>query len=234
MEIEILQLTQGARNATGLTVIIDVFRAFSLACYAFHNGCDRIFPVGTVEEALQLKKNNPDYLLFGEVNERRPDGFDFGNSPAHIEHVNLQGKSIIHRTSAGTQGIVNALNAREIITGSFVNAGAITAYIRRQNPAHVSLVCMGYSALEPADEDSFCAELIRARLKNKKINYAKMVEKLRTGSGKRLLDPINAAHSPARDFELCTRLDLFNFVLRVNKGSDRLFLQRINISENDY
>jgi 2-phosphosulfolactate phosphatase len=234
MEIEILQLTEGARKATGLTVIIDVFRAFSLACYAFHNGCDRIFPVGTVDEAVRLKDRNPDYLLVGEVNERRPDGFDYGNSPAQIEHVNLLGKSLVHRTSAGTQGIVNAVHAKEVITGSFVNAGAITTYIRKHNPDHVSLVCMGYSAKEPADEDTYCAELIRARLRNMAFNYADIIEKLRTGSGKRLLDPANAAHSPARDFDLCTRLDLFNFVLRVNKESEQAFLQKINISENDY
>jgi 2-phosphosulfolactate phosphatase len=230
MKIEILQLTEGARQASGLTVIIDVFRAFSLACYAFHNGCERIFPVGTVEEALGMKRMNPDYLLLGEVNERMPSGFDYGNSPTHIEEVNLQGKSLVHRTSAGTQGIINARHAAEVITGSFVNAGAITSYIRKQNPSHVSLVCMGYSALVPADEDTFCAELIRARLQNRNISYKDMVEKLKSGSGKRLLDPLNETHSPARDFALCTRLDFFDFVLRVNNKSDQPYLERINIS----
>jgi 2-phosphosulfolactate phosphatase len=34
MEIEILEFAEGARKARGLTVIIDVFRAFSVACYA--------------------------------------------------------------------------------------------------------------------------------------------------------------------------------------------------------
>ncbi|SCP99363.1 2-phosphosulfolactate phosphatase [Anaerobium acetethylicum] len=33
IKIEILQLLDGARQAKGLTVIIDVFRAFSLECY---------------------------------------------------------------------------------------------------------------------------------------------------------------------------------------------------------
>ena len=52
MEIEILEFTEGAKNARGLTVIIDVFRAFSLACYAFGEGASRIIPVGEPEEAL--------------------------------------------------------------------------------------------------------------------------------------------------------------------------------------
>ena len=33
MEIRILELIEGAKKAEGLTVIIDVFRAFSLECY---------------------------------------------------------------------------------------------------------------------------------------------------------------------------------------------------------
>ncbi len=37
MNIKRLQLNQGAENAEGLTVIIDVFRAFTVACYLdFH------------------------------------------------------------------------------------------------------------------------------------------------------------------------------------------------------
>ena len=33
MNIQILEMIEGARQAKGLTVIIDVFRAFSLECY---------------------------------------------------------------------------------------------------------------------------------------------------------------------------------------------------------
>ena len=33
MKIQILQMIEGARKARGLTVVIDVFRAFSLECY---------------------------------------------------------------------------------------------------------------------------------------------------------------------------------------------------------
>ena len=82
MEIQILQLLEGARQARGLTVIIDVFRAFSTACYAVNKGVGPIYPVGNIEEAYALKEKNPEALLVGERNERPPEGFDFGNSPA--------------------------------------------------------------------------------------------------------------------------------------------------------
>ena len=45
MHIEICHLIEGARNAEGLAVIIDVFRAFSLECYLFAAGAGEIRPV---------------------------------------------------------------------------------------------------------------------------------------------------------------------------------------------
>ena len=154
MEIKILQLLDGAKAATGLTVIIDVFRAFSTACYAFNGGIVKSYPVGDIEIAYQLKKENPDYILVGERNEKKPSGFDFGNSPSQLLNGKLAGKTIVHTTSSGTQGIANAINADEIITGSFVNAGAIVRYIQQKQSKRVSLVCMGYACQYPTDEDT--------------------------------------------------------------------------------
>ena len=45
MHIEVLDLIEGAKQARGLTVIIDVFRAFSTACYVVQNGAREIIPV---------------------------------------------------------------------------------------------------------------------------------------------------------------------------------------------
>ena len=42
MKVEILEFVEGARRARGITVIIDVFRAFSVACYAADAGAARI------------------------------------------------------------------------------------------------------------------------------------------------------------------------------------------------
>ena len=50
MDIKILQLIAGARAARGVTVIIDVFRAFSLEAYMLAAGAECIYPVGDVEK----------------------------------------------------------------------------------------------------------------------------------------------------------------------------------------
>ena len=229
MQIRILHFADGARQAEGLTVVIDVFRALSLACYLFQNGAKKIIPVGDMEEAYRLKSQHPEYILIGERNERKPEGFDYGNSPTQIEHISFAGKTLLHTTSAGTQGIVNARHAEEILTGSFVNASAIVRYIKTHEPKVISLVCMGYSAREPADEDTFCAEYIRNELEGKPTDFERMVKLLREGSGKRLLDPTNQLHSPARDFALCLSLNRFDFVLRVNKNPTPAELEKICI-----
>ena len=125
------------------------------------NGAKQLFAVGEQNIAYTLKKQHPDYILAGERNEIMLEGFDYGNSPANIEHIDFTGKTVVHTTSAGTQGIANACYADEILTGSFVNALAISKYIKKQNVSVVSLVCMGKAALSPTEEDTYCAEYIK-------------------------------------------------------------------------
>ena len=164
MNIRVLQLIEGARQARGLTVIIDVFRAYSVEAYLLHRGAAKIIPLADADAAYRLKEAQPEMLLAGERGGKILPGFDFGNSPSQLERVDLTGNTVVHTTSAGTQGIANALNADEIIAGSLVSARAIAAYIRQKNPAEVSLVCRGLAGKRETDEDTLCARYIRSLL----------------------------------------------------------------------
>src|SRR5665647_320876 len=229
MEIEILQLLEGARKAQGLTVIIDVFRAFSTACYAFGYGVQRIYPVGDLKQAYKLKKQNPEYILVGERNEQKPEGFDFGNSPSQLMLADLNKKIMVHTTSSGTQGIANATGADEILTGGFVNAKAIVDYIRKQNPVKVSLVCMGYSCQYPTDEDTLLAVYIKNELEGIANDFQAMIEQLRNGDGARFFSPDKQEWAPAADFDLCLSLNRFNFVLKVEQEKGLNYLKMISL-----
>ena len=223
MKIDILHLIEGAKRARGLTVIIDVFRAFSLACYMVDKGALKIIPVGDINAAYRLKEKHPDYILVGERNNKKMPGFDFGNSPHEIRNFNFKGKTVVHTTSAGTQGIVNASESDEIITGSFVNAGAIVRYIQKQQPDVVSLICMGYSANYPIEEDTYCAEYIKNLLEGNSSDFTKMVEHIKNTSGKRFFDIDMQEHCPSEDFYLCLDLNRFNFVLKASRDDKGLF-----------
>ena len=106
MKIEILQLIEGARKARGLTVIIDVFRAMTVESFLMSRGTKKLFHVGDVQTAWDYKVSHPDTILCDERGGAIIDGFDFGNSPSAIEHLDFTGKTVIHTTSAGTQGKV--------------------------------------------------------------------------------------------------------------------------------
>jgi 2-phosphosulfolactate phosphatase len=231
MEIRILDLIDGAREATGLTVIIDVFRAFSTECYLMENGAEKIIAVATIEEALDLKRENPGYILIGEQDERKPEGFDFGNSPSQIIDKDFSGATIVHRTSSGTQGLVNAIQADEVITGSFVNAGAIIQYIRKKRPATVSLVGMGYATLYQVEEDAFCAEYIANELKGIHSDFQSMVKLIRETSGKRFFLPESQQYAPKEDFDLCLNINRFNFVIKRYVSDNKLVLKKIDVKQ---
>lgn len=220
MNIRILHLVEGAREAAGLTVIIDVFRAFTMACFFIGNGAERIIPIGDLDLAYRLKKRYPGFILVGERQGRILPGFAHGNSPTHIETLDFTGKTILQTTSAGTQGIANARGAEEIITGSFVNAGAIIDYIRRRAPREVSLVCMGHEAVRPTEEDSLFAEYVRDILEGRTPDFPGIVNAVRETSGRRFFDPSNFASEPPRDFDLSLELDRYDFVLRAGKPRD--------------
>lgn len=232
MDIKILHLIEGARQARGLAVVIDVFRAFSVACYAAAAGVKKIIPVGDLDTAYALKERHAEYLLIGERKGRKLPGFDYGNSPTEIENVDLRGKTAIQTTSAGTQGLVSAQGAEQIITGSFVNAQAVCSSIRRSGINEVSLVCMGHEGKKERDEDRLCAEYLRSVLEEHPLEFAAIREHLRSSDGaQKFFDP-EKDWAPRSDFDLCLDLDRFSFVLRAEKEDSLLVLKRLDVGDS--
>jgi 2-phosphosulfolactate phosphatase len=230
MKIEISEFVDGARQARGLAVIIDVFRAFSVECYAIDSGAVKIIATCEVMEAFELKKRYKHAVLVGERNERKIQGFDFGNSPTEILKADLTGKFVIHTTTAGTTGLISAKRADITIAGSFVNAAAVAKYIRTLGPEQVSLVAMGYRAKQSAEEDLLCAEYIKSLIEGKKVVLEPKISDLRLTAGKRFFKPENIDFSPPTDFFLCTMTDKFNFILKAVPRTDgNIDMERIDI-----
>jgi len=231
MLISCFDFVAGARAARGLVVVIDVFRAFSVEAYAFARGLKLSIPTAEIEVARQLKRENPNALLIGERHAKPLPGFDCGNSPTELERFDVIGRTLIHTTHSGTQGLANAAHADEVITGALVNAGAIVRYIEQRRPEQVSLVRMGHEARERCDEDDLCAELIGARLRGEAFDVGSIRDRLRTAnSAQKFFDPV-CDWAPERDFELCTAVDLFGFVLRLDRSSSPPVLRKIEVLE---
>ena len=230
MEIRRLHLLGGARKATGLTVIIDVFRAFTAACHVFGNGAEKMLLTADLESAFDWKKRHPQAILLGERAGKKVDGFDFGNSPTEIEAVDFSGKTIVHTTTNGTAGVVAASRAEEVITGSFANAAAVCRYIQHRNPDQVSLVAMGFLNRERREEDELCSEAIAGRLKGRQPDMEKIRRRLRGCKGARKFFIPKKHWAPQRDFELCLAADRFEFVLQARRRvGDMVELRRLDI-----
>ncbi|MCM1231114.1 MAG: 2-phosphosulfolactate phosphatase [Muribaculum sp.] len=229
-DIKILHFIEGAKQAEGLTVIIDVFRAFSLECYLYDMGVRQIRPVGTLEEAFSLKRQIPDSILIGERHGIKCDGFDYGNSPSAISRKEVAGKIAIHTTSAGTQGIVNAAGASEIITGSLVNAQAVVAYIKDRRPPQVSLVCMGNEGIRTAPEDELCAEYIESCLEGRELtDLEQRISDLKHHGGEHFFDPSRQHIFPEADFYMCVQYNQFPFVIKVDQDGMGYVASRLAI-----
>ena len=218
MKIRRLSLLDGARGATGTAVIIDVFRAFTTAAFVMANGADRILPVGGVDEALELRHRNPDWLVMGEVHGHKIPGFDYGNSPDEVSKVDFTGKTIVQRTSSGVQGILAAHGADEILLGSFVIAEATVNYIKKRKPKVVSIVAMGWEGDNKAIEDELCAEYLKARLCGERPDFPDMASRIREDpQGAKFFDPTQTSFREG-DFHAAMSLDRFPFALRVARN----------------
>ncbi|WP_243546829.1 2-phosphosulfolactate phosphatase [Pseudodesulfovibrio tunisiensis] len=230
MIVKIAECLEGARSAQGLVVVIDVYRAFSLACYAAANGAERYVAVDDVDLARDIAAQEKGVLV-GERDCIRIDGFDFGNSPTEIEHEDFSGRTLVHTTSAGTQGLVAALGAGEVITGAFVNAAAVVEYVRRTEPEVVTLVAMGEAGRMRAQEDMMCAMYIKNEIENYPNSFKTLKKFLATVPGALKFFDETKDYAPERDFDLCMDLDRFDFVLKAGpRDGGGVWLRRISVA----
>lgn len=223
MHFNFLSLSE-AGEADGMIVVIDVLRAFTTAAYAFYNGADKIIPVGSTREAFEVKEKFPGSLVMGEVEGFKPRGFDFGNSPEVIANQDLSNRTLIQRTSAGTQGLVRAKTKTNMLAASFVVAKATAEYLKRSAPALVSFIITGDSLGRDGDEDLACAEYIAGMIKNEDLNPDMFTSRILTSSVGRAYLQGEKPYLTEGDIKISGRVDLFNFIMYVKQEDDLLVM----------
>ena len=212
--------------ATGVAVAVDVIRAYTTAAYGLAAGAREIWLTGTVAEALALREEIPGALAMGEVNGLRPPGFDFGNSPSALAGLDLSGRTLVHRTSAGTQGAVRAARASALFGASFVVAGATARAIRALPPGDVTLIETGVRGDDSGVEDIAMADYLEALLLGQQPDPAPYLGRAwRADAVKRFLDPA-VPDLPEDDIALCLEVDRFDFALRIERRGGRLVLRK--------
>ena len=159
-----LQGIAGAAQATGATIVIDTFRAFTTAAVMFDVGVERNLLTDGVEEARRLAASHG-ALLCGEVGGVRPDGFDIGNSPFEVlGRSDMRSATVVQRTSSGTRSVIAALDHRAapVFAASAVVAGATAR--ATSGASSVAIVSAGQNGVHPSVEDDLTAIHIAALL----------------------------------------------------------------------
>jgi 2-phosphosulfolactate phosphatase len=221
MDIKIHSLLTGAEQAMGSVAIIDVLRAFTTAAVAIANGASQITMVSAVEEALRLRALGIGQVCMGEVGGQAPPGFDFGNSPSEIKKVDFTGKSIIQRTSAGTQGIVAACRAKHLYATSLVTANATARSLRSKNPDRVTLVAMGKNAVERTDEDELCALHLRNLLEGRPGDPDAVRRLILAGAEAERFRSRILPHLYPDDLDIALDIDRYDFALKIQLEDNR-------------
>lgn len=211
----------------GAVVAIDVIRALTTAAYAFDAGAAEIYLVSGVDEALAFKASHPKSLAMGENHGRRPEGFDFPNSPAAVSRADLTDRILVQRTSAGTQGVLAAHDASRLWASSLACASATAAAVNASGlgePACVITGCFEDDPTRTGDDDALTAEFIeRVRLGLPADSEAASAELLATREASRTL-LLGPEHCDPIDIELAATVDAFDFAMEAERMDDGLRL----------
>jgi len=211
---EIAQLPKRELGDT-TCVVFDVLRATSSMVTALASGAEVIYPVTTLEEAFEMKKEIPGARLAGERHGERPQGFDYGNSP--LEFRNARGSKLIWTTTNGTIALKACERAERVLVGALLNITALLEELQWAEPERVLMVCAG-TFEEFALEDAYAAGVLISEFPKAHLTdsahaalaltklYSKPIEALRAARNGQALT------RKGRDAEVewCARVSAFN------------------------
>ena len=227
MDIQIVTL-ENPLSQCAAAVVIDVCRAFTTAAFAFNAGAAAVIMTDTVENAQCLNAAYPGSLVMGEVGGQRVPGFDLWNSPSEIHKLDLSGKTIIQRTSAGTQGMVLYKDKVPLLAGSFVIAEATLKFLEAASPETLALVATGVRNGIGGTEDIALAEYMSERLKGRQVSPNSYLEKASSWVGSAHGRNDETTRILQSDLALCLDVDRFKFALLVEQANNQLILKAVN------
>ncbi|MGW7422619.1 2-phosphosulfolactate phosphatase [Streptomyces sp. NPDC054813] len=216
----------GLSSPPDVAVVVDVMRAFTVAAGAFGRGAERIVFAETLDEALELKARHPGWLAFqdGPV----VPGFDLANSPARLRSLDVAGRTVVQRTTAGTAGALAVAGARLLLCASFVVAGATAAVLRRERPEAVTFVVTGDGGR--AEEDLACAQYIAGRVVDDGLDPGPFVDRARNSdAAARLAEGVRLGWEGIHpeDVPLCLETDAFPFAMAAAREDGHLVLRPV-------
>ncbi|MEZ0070986.1 2-phosphosulfolactate phosphatase [Planotetraspora sp. GP83] len=126
-------------EAPSVAVVVDVMRGFTVAAWAFAQGAEKIVLAESLDKALTLKARHPDWVALKDGPPA--PGFDTVNSPGLLRSIDLGGRTVVQKTTAGTVGALAAKEAPLVLCASFVVAEATARLLRTRKSDSVNRAC---------------------------------------------------------------------------------------------
>lgn len=215
-----------------IAVVIDVFRAFSTACYVlekspsayFYSHSDRVL------EKLSNQVLNPFFI--GKPEKGSKLSYHIPNSPAHVLKEGIESRTVLHRSVSGAKGILSVKEADLVLGAGFINAKATVRYIKSFKNSTVTILPMGFEATTSSLEDELCARYLESLIKSYRFDLSSHIPELKSGAGKYFFS-MDQYQYPQEDFEMCLELNKFNFAIHAHLYSDYASLSRRCIDHLD-
>ncbi len=217
------------RNKT--VVIIDVLRASSSIVTALKNGAKAIIPVADMGEASKIAQNvdSENYLLCGEKDGIKIEGYDLGNSPVEFSKEIVGGKTLIFNTTNGTKAIKKAVGAQNIYVAAFLNVSAIVKVLQAQKK-DVVLLCAGWKGRLAFEDMLLAGQIIHllgsGELPDESRDGAKVAYGLFDKYGDDIPTVIHQTNHASRlkaligtdDIDYCCQVDTTDIIPRLKEG----------------
>lgn len=205
-----------------LVVVVDIFRATSTMVAALAHGISEIKTCADLEECRTMASSG--YLIAGERNGIKADGFQLGNSPLAYLTGAHRGQKLAMTTTNGTLAISKSTGADEILIGAFPNLQATVSYIQSCEK-DVLIHCAGWKGKFNLEDSLYAGALVKAleATHEAQDDAAISMKSLYEKEGhdlKRFLSQASHAkrlqnHNIDSDIDFCLTLDLFSLVGKI-------------------
>ncbi len=202
---------EGARQARGTVVVIDVLRAFTVSAYALAGGARECRLVTTVVAARELAARTPGAILCAEENAMPIEGIPISNSPSKIRATDLRDRVLIQRSTAGTQA-ASAVRSDDMFVASLVVVRATVKACLLRKPETLTLIA---SADDP--EDHACALYIEGLIGGEQPDLEGLLQPLLKSERYRKVLSGAWPGFPPSDLDLSLTVDRFDFAMAATR-----------------
>jgi 2-phosphosulfolactate phosphatase len=204
-----------------VAVVVDVMRAFTVAAWIFAQGAEKIVLAGSLDDALALKAAHPDWMALKDGPPA--PGFDLVNSPGMLRSVDLGGRTVVQKTTAGTVGALAVKDASLVLCASFVVAEATARLLRTRESGSVTFVVTGEDGR--AEEDLACAQYIARRATEAATDPTEFLRRAAESHAATELTSGRRQGAHPDDVALCLELDRFPVAMTAEPEASLMVLR---------